>query len=126
MAFDRERLREQVSNLATQGIYIGSRKYLGWRGMLYDPIRYEYRDKFDLSRFNRNCLTEYAETFKTVGVDAAYYTFPSRQYLEGMANQVPEDFLFGLKVTDTITIKKFSKQDRFGDPADTKATSPAR
>jgi hypothetical protein len=31
--------------------------------------------------------------------------------------QVPDDFLFGLKVTDTITIKKFPKPARFGDLA---------
>ena len=31
--------------------------------------------------------------------------------------QVPEEFRFGLKVTDTITIKKFPKLDRFGDLA---------
>lgn len=55
--------------------------------------------------------------FKTASVDAAYYTFPSQQYLEGMTLQVPEDFLFGLKVTDTITIKKFPKLDRFGERA---------
>ena len=50
-------------------------------------------------------------------LDAAYYSFPSIQYLEGMANLTPDDFLFGLKVTDTITIKKFPKLDRFGDQA---------
>jgi len=31
-----------------------------------------------------------------------------------LANQVPEDFLFGFKVTDAITIKKFPNLDRFG------------
>jgi uncharacterized protein YecE (DUF72 family) len=55
--------------------------------------------------------------FKTVCVDAAYYTFPSERYLGDMASQVPEDFLFGLKVTDTVTIKKFPKLARFGDLA---------
>ena len=59
------------------------------------------------TRFKRDCLAEYAEVFKTVCVDAAYYTFPSQQYLEGMVEQTPDDFLFGLKVTDAITIKKF-------------------
>jgi uncharacterized protein YecE (DUF72 family) len=83
--------------------------------MLYTPARYEYRGKFAQTRFNRDCLTEYAQVFKTVCVDAAYYTLPSQQYLEGMALQVPEDFLFGLKVTDTITIKKFPKLARLGD-----------
>jgi len=50
-------------------------------------------------------------------VDGAYYTFPSQQYLEGMVNQTPEDFLFGLKVTDAITIKKYPKLERFGEQA---------
>jgi uncharacterized protein YecE (DUF72 family) len=108
-----------MASLAVQGVYIGtsSWKYPGWRGTLYDPARYEYQGKLAESRFNRNCLAEYAEVFKTVCVDAAYYTFPSQQYLEGMANQVPEDFLFGFKVTDAITLKRFPDLDRFGDLA---------
>ena len=55
--------------------------------MLYDRARYEYRGKFAEMRFKRDCLREYAEVFKTVCVDAAYYTFPSAQYLEGMVLQ---------------------------------------
>jgi uncharacterized protein YecE (DUF72 family) len=50
-------------------------------------------------------------------VDAAYYTFPSQQHLEGMVNQIPDDFLFALKVTDAITLKKFPNMDRFGQQA---------
>jgi hypothetical protein len=42
--------------------------------MLYDEARYVYRGRFAESRFEKNCLSEYAEVFKTVGVDAAYYT----------------------------------------------------
>jgi uncharacterized protein YecE (DUF72 family) len=49
-----------------------------------------------------------------VCVDAAYYTFPSEKQIEGLVSQVPDDFRFGLKVTDTITIKKFPNLDRFG------------
>jgi len=85
--------------------------------MLYEAARYEYRGKFAQTRFNRNCLSEYAEVFKTVCVDAAYYTFPIRQYLEGMARQVPHDFLFGFKVTDAITLKRFRNLPRFGELA---------
>ncbi len=85
--------------------------------MIYDRARYEYRGKFAKTRFKRDCLAEYAEVFKTVCVDAAYYTFPSQQYLEGMVSQTREDFLFGLKVTDAITIKKYPKLDRFGEQA---------
>jgi uncharacterized protein YecE (DUF72 family) len=117
--FNREELKRQVAELAAQGVFVGtsSWKYQGWFGTLYDRARYEYRGRFAQSRFNRYCLSEYADFFKTVCVDAAYYTFPSRQYLEGMAEQVPDDFRFGLKVTDAITIKNFPNLDRFGELA---------
>jgi uncharacterized protein YecE (DUF72 family) len=85
--------------------------------MLYDRARYEWRGRFAISRFNRNCIAEYSEVFKTVCVDAAYYSFPTQKYLEDLANQVPGDFLFGLKVTDAITIKRFPKLGRFGEQA---------
>ncbi len=119
MPFAREELKQTLTDLAVQGVFVGtsSWKYPGWCGMLYDPVRYEYRGKFAESRFNRDCLAEYADVFKTVCVDAAYYSFPSQQYLEGMANQVPEDFLFGFKATDAITIKRFPNLERFGQLA---------
>jgi uncharacterized protein YecE (DUF72 family) len=117
--FSREQVQEQAAELAAAGVFIGtsSWKYPGWFGTLYDRARYEYRGRFAQARFNRDCLREYAEVFKTVCVDAAYYTFPSRAYLEGLASQTPADFLFGLKVTDAITIKRFPKLDRFGELA---------
>ncbi len=116
MPFDREQIKVRAAELAAKGVYLGtsSWKYSGWRGMLYDDSRYVYRGKFAESRFEKNCLSEYAEVFKSVCVDAAYYTFPRREYLQGLADQVPDDFRFGLKVTDTVTIKKFPKLDRFG------------
>ena len=119
MTLTRQELADQAASLAVQGVYVGtsSWKYQGWCGMIYDRTRYEYRGKFAEIRFKRDCLAEYGEVFKTVCVDAAYYTFPSKQYLEGMVLQTPDDFLFGLKVTDTITIKKFPKLDRFGEQA---------
>ncbi len=119
MPFDRENMRERLAVLAEHGVYIGtsSWKYEGWMGQLYTAGRYEYRGKVAKTRFERECMAEYAEVFKTVCVDAAYYTFPSQQYLERLADQVPGDFLFGLKVTDAVTIKKFPNLDRFGDLA---------
>jgi uncharacterized protein YecE (DUF72 family) len=116
MGFDRQSLKSKVAELATKNVFIGtsSWKYPGWSGMLYDESRYVYRGKFAKTRFEKNCLSEYAEVFKTVSVDAAYYTFPSVNFLEGLASQVPPDFQFGLKVTDEITVKKFPNQPRFG------------
>ena len=65
MAFDREKVKQQASTLAAQGVFIGtsSWKYPGWCGTLYDSSRYEYRGKFAKTRFERDCLTEYARVF---------------------------------------------------------------
>ena len=119
MPFDRATIQQTAARLARKGVYVGtsSWKYEGWFDQLYSPARYEYRGKVARTRFERECLSEYAEVFKTVCVDAAYYTFPSRRYLEGMAAQVPGDFRFAFKATDAITVKKFPKLDRFGDQA---------
>ncbi len=119
MPFDRDRMKAKAAELADNGVFVGasSWKYEGWFGQLYTPARYEYRGKVAKTRFQRDCLSEYAEVFKTVCVDAAYYDFPRREYLEGLADQVPDDFRFGLKVTDAITIKKFPNLDRFGAKA---------
>lgn len=82
--------------------------------MLYDEQRYIYRGKWADSRFEKNCLTEYAEVFKTVCVDAGYYRFPEERYVEGLISQVPPDFRFTFKVTDDLTIKNFSNLPRYG------------
>jgi uncharacterized protein YecE (DUF72 family) len=119
MAFDREWMQQRVARLAAKGIYIGtsSWKYPGWLGPLYTQDRYIYRGKIAKSRFERNCLNEYAEVFKTVCVDAAYYDFPRREYLHQLTDQVPDDFKFGFKVTDALTIKKYPNLPRFGAKA---------
>jgi uncharacterized protein YecE (DUF72 family) len=119
VAFPRDQIRKAAAQLASRGVYIGtsSWKYPGWRGMLYDEARYVWKGRFAETRFERQCLSEYAEVFKTVCVDAAYYKFPDHRYLESMVSQVPPDFLFGFKVTDAITIKKFSNLPRFGTRA---------
>ena len=101
VAFNRVLLKTKLAELADGGVFVGtsSWKYEGWLNQLYTPARYEYRGKVAKTRFERDCLQEYAEVFKTVCVDAVYYTFPSEKYLMGLAEQVPDDFLFGFKVT---------------------------
>ena len=112
-------MKAKAEELAAKGVFIGtsSWKYPGWLSQLYTPERYEYRGKVAMTRFERDCLSEYAETFKTVCVDAAYYTFPRPEYLQKLAGAVPDDFRFGFKVTDAITIKKFPNLPRFGAKA---------
>jgi uncharacterized protein YecE (DUF72 family) len=116
MCFDPDQMRAAAARLAREGVFIGtsSWKYPGWLGQLYTDDRYVWRGKFSQARFEKLCLAEYAEVFKTVCVDAAYYKFPDRRFLENLVSQVPADFLFALKVTDQITIKRFANLPRFG------------
>ncbi len=116
MSFERAALAKSLREFAQKGVYIGtsSWKYPGWCGMLYESARYDYRGKFAMSRFERNCLEEYAQVFKTVSVDAAFYKFPEQKFLDTIMGQAPDDFQFSFKVTDTITIKKFPNMPKFG------------
>lgn len=77
MPFDREKIKQMAAELAAKGIFVGtsSWKYEGWFGQLYMPSRYEFRGKVPKTRFQRDCLREYAELFKTVSVGAAHYDF---------------------------------------------------
>ncbi len=115
----RDDLARTLACLASKGVYVGtsSWKYPGWCGTLYERARYEWRGKFAQTRFNRECLREYSEVFQTVCVDAAYYSFPSINYLKGLASRVGSGFKFAFKVTDAITIKRFPRLDRFGENA---------
>jgi uncharacterized protein YecE (DUF72 family) len=119
MSFNRETAKRDLAALASRGVFLGtsSWKYEGWLGQLYTRERYAYRGRVARTRLQRECLSEYAEVFKTVGVDAAYYDFPRADYLRGLADQVPDDFRFGFKVTDALTIRKFPKLARFGEKA---------
>ena len=116
MDFDRDKMKTAAASLAARGVFIGtsSWKYPGWLGQLYTRDRYVWRGRYAESRFERNCLAEYAEVFKAVCVDAAYYVFPKRDALAAMAAQVPADFQFAFKVTDEITLKQFPNLPRFG------------
>jgi hypothetical protein len=71
MMFDEKthsHLTEPLRRLAQESVFIGtsSWKYPGWCGQIYDESRYITRNKFSQSRFERECLSEYAEIFPTV------------------------------------------------------------
>ena len=121
MSFDCDQMKATAARLAREGVFIGtsSWKYPGWLGQLYTNDRYVWHGRFSEARFERLCLAEYAEVFKTVCVDAAYYKFPDQHFLEGLVGQVPADFRFALKVTDRITLKHYANLPRFGRRAGT-------
>lgn len=115
----RDRLAGLVREAAAAGVMVGtsSWKYAGWCGQIYDEQRYLTRGRFSEAKFERECLREYAETFSTVCVDAGYYQFPSERWVEKLCGQVPETFRFSFKVTDAITIRRYSQQVRHGSLA---------
>jgi len=117
--FQRNELAVRLAKMAQNGVFIGtsSWKYEGWLGQLYTPERYTHHGQFSKPVFNRTCLQEYAEIFKTVCVDSAYYRFPEPSDLQLLASQVPDDFLFAIKVTDQITIRRFPNLARLGPRA---------
>ena len=51
-------------------------------------------------------LTFYAEHFDTVEIDSTFYACPPRRSVEGWASRTPEDFIFSVKVPQTITHEK--------------------
>src|SRR5688572_24065416 len=104
----RETLKTAMSALAKDNIFFGtsSWKYEGWLGQLYSRERYRNRrGQHSKAQFEEICLAEYADVFKAVGVDATFYTFPRRENLQALGDQVPDGFQFGFKVTGTITLK---------------------
>jgi uncharacterized protein YecE (DUF72 family) len=119
--FPLDQFRQRVADLAANGIYVGtsSWKYEGWLGLLYSPERYmryfkEGPPKILKGRFEKTCLAEYAQTFKTVCLDAGFYQFPSPQMLGGYFSQLPADFRLSIKVTEDITVLRFPNLPRYG------------
>lgn len=113
---ERAQLSARLRGLADQGVFVGtsSWKYPGWFGSIYERDRYVWRGRYSEARFERDCLSEYAEVFPTVSVDATYYAFPTVRFLEGLAAQVPEHFRFAFKATDEVTHQRFPQLPRFG------------
>lgn len=119
MTFDRDQLAGQLRVLAARGVYLGtsSWKYPGWFGSIYERDRYVWRGRFSQTRFERNCLAEFAQTFSAVSVDASYYQFFKPEALADLAAQVPDGFQFAFKVCSDITLKRFPSLPRFGSRA---------
>ncbi len=104
---------ERIHTLAKRGIYLGtsSWKYEGWRGLVYHDTYQSDKD------FKDRCLAEYARQFTTVGADHTYYAWPMESTLRRYAEQTPETFRFGFKVTEEVTVLKYPKLKRYGKRA---------
>jgi uncharacterized protein YecE (DUF72 family) len=70
-------------------------QYKDWRGVVYPP-RCPQRDWLEV----------YAREFKTVEVNATFYRLPNRDAVARWAEQVPEGFVFTVKVSRYLTHMK--------------------
>ena len=112
----RDRLAEQLSALAREGVYLGtsSWKYEGWLGQIYTPERYFTRGKLSRKKFESECLAEYGEVFPTVCGDFAFYQFPSDVFWQRLFATAPPRLRFAFKVPEEITCRKFPTHPRYG------------
>jgi uncharacterized protein YecE (DUF72 family) len=106
---------------ASKGVFFGtsSWKYPGWVGSIYSKDRYLTRNKFSKSKFEANCLTEYAETFPVVGGDFSFYQFPAPSTWAKTFAGTPPGFGFGLKVPESVTVTRWPEHARYGKRAGT-------
>jgi uncharacterized protein YecE (DUF72 family) len=113
------RLGPKLRALAGRGVYFGtsSWKYEGWLGSIYSERKYQTRGKLSKTKFDENCLSEYAATFPTVCGDFAFYRFPSAEYWARLFEATPDDFRFGFKVPEDITVATWPTHARYGTRA---------
>jgi len=81
----------------TAPIYLGTSSFTaaGWKGSLY-PSGMRQRDY----------LSFYAEHFDSVEVDSTFYACPSANTVSGWFSKTPANFIFSVKVPQTITHDK--------------------
>ena len=115
----KRQLAGRLTELAGSNLFIGtsSWKYEGWLGTLYRPERYSGRGQFSKARFQRDCLTEYAEFFHTVSGDFTFYQFPSTSVWSNLFAQAPPGFRFAFKAPEEITTPAFPRHSRYGSRA---------
>jgi len=78
-------------------------KYDSWKGIIYSDER------------NINFLNEYSEHYSTVEIDQWFWSLfspnkvvlPEYKTVENYKNSVPGDFLFTIKVPNTLTLTHF-------------------
>src|SRR5437773_8667936 len=81
-------------SIATTPVFVGTSgfAYKEWKGSFYPE---------DLSA--KKYLSYYAEHFPTTEINNTFYRMPTAKLCEGWYAEVPEGFLFTLKVSQRIT-----------------------
>jgi uncharacterized protein YecE (DUF72 family) len=110
------RLAPRLRSLADRGVYFGtsSWKYEGWLGTIYTQERYLTRRKFSRTKFEAECLREYADTFPVVGGDFSFYRFPTAEDWARIFGGAPATLAFGLKIPEYLTVVRWPGHARYG------------
>ena len=89
-----ERDPEYTSGMATAPVHLGTSSFTasGWEGSFY-PRGLKSSDY----------LSYYADQFDSVEVDSTFYACPSAKTVSGWYTKTPDDFIFSVKVPQTIT-----------------------
>ncbi|MFT5699914.1 MAG: hypothetical protein ACI8ZB_002782 [Desulforhopalus sp.] len=83
-------------------------KYDSWRGIVYSDLK------------EKNFLREYSQHFSTVEVDQWFWSLfvgdkvvlPNPKVVQEYADSVPEDFIFSIKVPNSITLTHHYKKQK--------------
>ena len=115
-AFPKERLAAALRELAGNKIFIGtsSWRYEGWLGQFYTPERYLSRGRFSKTKFQEECILEYAEVFPVVGGDFSFYAAPTPEFWKKLFSRAPRGLKWSLKAPEDFTVKRFPKHPRYG------------
>jgi len=81
-------------------------------GSIYSENRYITRNKFSKKKFEDTCIREYAETFPAAGGDFSFYQFPSTETWKKEFENVPSNFVYGLKVPEAVTVTRWPSHPR--------------
>ena len=114
--FPKEKLATTIRALASRNILIGtsSWRYEGWLGQIYTPERYCSRGKFSKTKFQDECIREYAETFPIVGGDFSFYGAPTPEFWQKLFSRAPQQLKWSLKAPEDFTVKQFPQHPRYG------------
>jgi uncharacterized protein YecE (DUF72 family) len=115
----KQELALKLRDLATRGVLIGtsSWRYEGWLGSFYTPERYFSRGRFSKTRFQAECIQEYAETFPVAGGDFSFYGAPTPQFWRQHFSRSPKELLWSFKAPEDFTVKRFPMHPRYGPRA---------
>src|SRR5262249_15855555 len=83
-------------------------------GQIYTQERYYSRGRFSKTKFQEECIQEYAEVFPIVGGDFSFYAPPTPEFWRKLFSHAPFQLKWSLKAPEDFTVKPFPQHPRYG------------